>query len=86
MDWRRSDQVDEAVEIHMIVFAVQVVDDDGPFMGLLSVDHLQDGDLRQVGEPFLCAYSSCRRAVLPNRVRGTVSEARWKRFFQACTL
>jgi hypothetical protein len=29
----------------MIAFAVGVVDDNGPFTGLLSVDHLQDGDL-----------------------------------------
>jgi hypothetical protein len=34
----------------MVAFAVQVVDDNEPFMGLLSVDDLQDGDLQQVGE------------------------------------
>jgi len=52
---------------------VQVVDDDVPFMGLLSVDHLQDVISGKLASRSCVLRSSSWK-------RGLAEEARWKRF------
>jgi hypothetical protein len=52
---------------------VQVVDDDVPFMGLLSVDHLQDVISGKLASRSCVLRSSSWK-------RGSAEEACWKRF------